>query len=81
MYTEEQKGRMRVRPGITGLAQIKGRNEIPWSSRIKLDNWYIDNYSLLLDFKIIFLTFFVVLTGRGLRQDQKSEEVEDFQAH
>jgi undecaprenyl phosphate N,N'-diacetylbacillosamine 1-phosphate transferase len=78
LYNSEQRGRLRVRPGITGLAQVKGRNQLPWSSRIMLDNWYIDNYSLLLDLKILLATILVVITGEGLRQDQSLEEVEDF---
>lgn len=77
-YDQEQMRRLRVRPGITGLAQVRGRNDLPWSARIKLDNWYIDHYSLLLDLKIVLATIYVVITGKGVRQDQSLEEVEDF---
>lgn len=55
-YTEEQKRRFTVRPGITGYAQINGRKQTPWVTRIKYDLFYVDNFSLLTDIKILFLT-------------------------
>lgn len=55
-YTEEQKRRFAVRPGITGYAQINGRKQTPWVTRIKYDLQYVDNFSLLTDIKILFLT-------------------------
>lgn len=55
-YTEEQKRRFNVRPGITGYAQINGRKQTPWVTRIKYDLYYVDNFSLLTDIKILFLT-------------------------
>jgi serine/alanine adding enzyme len=56
-YSEADRRRLAVLPGITGWAQIKGRDEIPWPKRIELDVWYIENWSLRLDLEIVFLTF------------------------
>ena len=56
-YSKEQNRRHDVLPGITGWAQINGRNAISWEERFKLDVWYVDNWSLFLDIKILFLTF------------------------
>lgn len=61
-----KKQRVKVKPGLTGLAQINGRNSIPWEKRIEYDLYYIERYSLLLDFYIILKTPFVVLSGRGV---------------
>ncbi len=60
-YDDFQRKRLVVRPGITGWALINGRNKLSWEERIKLDIWYIENWSLWLDLKIIFKTFIVVL--------------------
>ena len=57
LYSEEQNRRHDVRPGITGWAQINGRNSIGWDEKFKLDIWYVDNRSFPLDIKILFLTF------------------------
>lgn len=65
-YTESQRGRLRVKPGLTGLAAIKGRNAIPWAQRIEMDNWYIDNWSLWLDLKILAMTPWKVITKQGI---------------
>jgi lipopolysaccharide/colanic/teichoic acid biosynthesis glycosyltransferase len=65
-YTEEQARRHEMRPGLTGLAQISGRNELPWDQRFELDVWYIDNWSMWLDLKILVATLGRVLTGRGV---------------
>ena len=65
-YTEEQKERHNVRPGITGLAQINGRNNLEWEERLTLDVWYSKNRTIFLDLKILFLTFFVVLKREGV---------------
>jgi undecaprenyl phosphate N,N'-diacetylbacillosamine 1-phosphate transferase len=65
-YDAEQWRRLLVKPGITGWAQINGRNAIPWEDRIKLDVWYIDNWSLWLDVKILGRTFKTVLKREGL---------------
>lgn len=66
LYTNEQSRRHCVRPGITGWAQVNGRNNISWEEKFKLDIWYVDNSSLLLDIKIIFLTISKVLKRTGI---------------
>lgn len=65
-YTADQRERLRVRPGITGWAQINGRNEITWDERIELDRWYFHNWSFGLDLKIILRTIVVVVRGNGV---------------
>jgi len=65
-YSEEEARRNRVKPGITGWAQINGRNKISWGEKFELDNWYIDNQSFLLDIKILFLTCWKVLKLEGI---------------
>lgn len=61
-----ERRRMLVRPGLTGWAQVTVRNSVPWSERIKLDLWYVENWSLWLDLKILWRTAGAVLGGRGL---------------
>jgi lipopolysaccharide/colanic/teichoic acid biosynthesis glycosyltransferase len=65
-YTERQRGRLHVKPGITGWAQINGRASLPWAERIELDLWYVEHWSLALDLKILARTLGLVLSGRGL---------------
>lgn len=65
-YTEFEKKRLKMKPGITGWAQVNGRNLLSWKERIKLDIWYIENWSLWLDFKILLMTPRVVLSRQGL---------------
>jgi lipopolysaccharide/colanic/teichoic acid biosynthesis glycosyltransferase len=65
-YTERQRGRLSVKPGITGWAQINGRASLPWSERIELDLWYVERQSLALDLRILWRTAGMVLTGQGL---------------
>jgi lipopolysaccharide/colanic/teichoic acid biosynthesis glycosyltransferase len=65
-YTERQRGRLSVKPGITGWAQVNGRTRLPWSERIELDLWYVEHRSLWLDVRILARTLTMVLTGRGL---------------
>jgi hypothetical protein len=65
-YTPEQARRHEVRPGITGLAQIRGRHMLEWEERFKLDVWYVDHWSLALDFEIMRDTFRQVLFGKGI---------------
>jgi lipopolysaccharide/colanic/teichoic acid biosynthesis glycosyltransferase len=65
-YTERQRGRLAVKPGITGWAQVNGRTELPWDERIELDLWYIEHRSLRLDAVILWRTARMVLGGHGL---------------
>jgi sugar transferase EpsL len=67
-YSPEQARRHEVRPGITGWAQVNGRNAISWEKKFQLDVWYVDNYNLLLDLKILFLTIKKVLIREGISQ-------------
>ena len=60
LYSDTQKKRHDVKPGITGLAQIKGRNKLKWKERFEIDVWYVENQNFLLDLKIVFLTIFKV---------------------
>jgi lipopolysaccharide/colanic/teichoic acid biosynthesis glycosyltransferase len=66
LYSPEQERRHAVRPGITGWAQVNGRNTISWEEKFKLDVWYVDHQSLWLDHKIIFLTAIKVLLREGI---------------
>lgn len=66
LYSKEQYRRHEVRPGVTGWAQVNGRNAISWEEKFKLDVWYVDNRSLWLDIKIIFLTIKKVLIRDGI---------------
>jgi lipopolysaccharide/colanic/teichoic acid biosynthesis glycosyltransferase len=65
-YTERQRGRLSVRPGITGWAQVNGRASLPWHERIELDLWYVEHASLRLDVRIMWLSVRMVLGGHGL---------------
>jgi lipopolysaccharide/colanic/teichoic acid biosynthesis glycosyltransferase len=65
-YTERQRGRLGVRPGLTGWAQIHGRASLPWHERIELDLWYVEHASLRLDLRILWRTLRMVLGGHGL---------------
>jgi sugar transferase EpsL len=65
-YNDVQRRRMEVRPGVTGWAQINGRNAISWEEKFALDVWYVDNQSMWLDAKIIFRTFFKVFARSGI---------------
>lgn len=66
LYTPEQARRHEVRPGLTGWAQINGRNAISWNEKFAFDLWYVDNRSLLVDLKILWLTLRKVLTRHGI---------------
>lgn len=68
-YSTEQSRRHEVYPGITGWAQINGRNALSWEEKFKLDVWYVDNCSLALDLKIIFLTAWKVLCRHGISHE------------
>jgi lipopolysaccharide/colanic/teichoic acid biosynthesis glycosyltransferase len=69
LYNEEQRHRHDVRPGLTGWAQINGRNAISWEEKFKLDCWYVEHISLLLDLKIIFMTALKVFRREGISSE------------
>jgi lipopolysaccharide/colanic/teichoic acid biosynthesis glycosyltransferase len=66
LYTPEQMRRHEVKPGITGWAQVNGRNAISWEEKFRLDVWYVDNRSMLLDLKIIWMTIWQVFARTGI---------------
>lgn len=68
LYSQSQIRRLLVLPGVTGWAQINGRNAISWEKKFNLDMWYVDNQSTWLDLSILFKTFFNVVTGKGVTQ-------------
>jgi lipopolysaccharide/colanic/teichoic acid biosynthesis glycosyltransferase len=69
LYNDEQKRRHQVKPGITGWAQVNGRNAISWEEKFKMDVWYVENQSFWLDMKILWLTIRKVLVREGINQD------------
>ncbi len=69
LYNQTQKRRHDVRPGITGWAQVNGRNDISWTKKFELDVWYVDNLSLSLDIKIIFKTIYKVFKREGISKE------------
>lgn len=77
LYSSEQARRHEVRPGVTGWAQINGRNSIPWEKKFEMDVWYIDNQSLILDIKILLLTVKKVLVRSDV-QEGGQDQVESF---
>lgn len=70
LYNSFQKRRHEVKPGITGWAQVKGRNSITWDEKFEKDIWYVDNQSFWLDVKILFLTILVTLKREGISANQ-----------
>jgi len=79
-YTPAQARRHDVRPGITGWAQINGRQNIKFSERIKYDVWYVDHRCMKLDLKILFLTLYRVIQREGVKSGQDVQEVDDLGA-
>lgn len=77
LYTSEQARRHEVRPGLTGLAQIKGRNALSWEDRFTFDVWYVDNWTICLDVKILLATILLVLRRRGVAAEG-SETMPEF---
>lgn len=77
LYNKEQARRHEVRPGITGWAQVNGRNAISWEEKFKYDVWYVDHQSILLDIKILFLTVVKVFKSEGINQ-QGQATIEEF---
>jgi len=71
-FSEEQNRRHKVKPGITGWAQINGRNAINWEKKLELDAWYVDNQSFLLDLKIIIITVYKVFRRDGINHEGDS---------
>jgi sugar transferase EpsL len=69
LYSPEQARRHEVRPGITGWAQVNGRNALSWDAKFRMDVWYVDNRSFFLDMKILLLTLYAVLGRKGISQD------------
>ena len=69
-YSPEQARRHEVRPGITGWAQVHGRNQVSWEDKFAYDVWYVDHRSLLLDVKILFMTVLPVLFARGIASSE-----------
>ncbi|MBW4637296.1 MAG: sugar transferase [Gloeocapsa sp. UFS-A4-WI-NPMV-4B04] len=80
LYSPEQARRHEIKPGITGWAQINGRNTITWEEKFNLDVWYIDHWSLWLDLKILLLTVWKVLQREGISQAGHAT-IEDFQGN
>ena len=70
-YNFKQARRHEVKPGITGWAQVNGRNSISWEEKFELDVWYVDNPSFILDIKILFLTIKAVLSSKGVNASDK----------
>ena len=69
LYNERQAKRHNVKPGITGWAQVNGRNAITWKEKFELDVWYVENQSFLLDLKILFMTVLKVFKSEGINED------------
>ncbi len=72
LYNEEQIKRHNVLPGLTGWAQINGRNNLSWSEKFKLDVWYVENWNLMLDIKIFFITIYKVVKRDGINKEGQS---------
>ena len=72
LYSSKQARRHEVKPGITGWAQVNGRNAISWDEKFDLDVWYVDNQSTLLDIKILYMTIIKVITRSGINQDRQA---------
>jgi lipopolysaccharide/colanic/teichoic acid biosynthesis glycosyltransferase len=70
-YTDRQRRRLEVKPGITGWAQVNGRTSLPWPERIELDIWYVENRSLALDLKILARTVKLLVSGQGLYSEDR----------
>jgi lipopolysaccharide/colanic/teichoic acid biosynthesis glycosyltransferase len=80
-YTPEQARRHEVKPGITGWAQVNGRNALTWEQRFALDTWYVDHWSLWLDVRIIILTLWKILLREGINQPGQATAQEFMGSH
>jgi lipopolysaccharide/colanic/teichoic acid biosynthesis glycosyltransferase len=69
LYSPEQARRLAIRPGVSGWAQVNGRNAISWEEKFKLDVWYVDNRSFWLDIKVIYLTLKKIIVRDGISAD------------
>ena len=67
LYNEQQKKRFLVRPGVTGWAQVNGRNKISWQKKFELDVWYVENHNILIDLKIILMTIFKIFFNKDVQ--------------
>lgn len=76
LYNDFQRRRNEVKPGITGWAQVNGRNSISWERKFELDVWYVDNFGLWLDIKILFLTIIKVLKSEGINEEGQATSEE-----
>jgi len=77
-YSAFQARRMEVKPGVTGWAQVNGRNTLSWEEKFALDVWYVDHRTFLLDMKIVVMTFFKVLARSGAERDKNVPPLEEF---
>ncbi len=80
-YTPEQARRHEVKPGITGWAQVQGRQDLPFSRRLELDVWYVDHQTFWFDLKILWLTLTIMFRGSGVRSGQDVRLVDDLGLH
>ncbi len=81
LYSPEQARRHEVRPGVTGWAQVNGRNTITWTEKFKLDVWYVDNISIILDIKIVFLTVKNVISRKDINSSSDKVGSVGFNGH
>jgi len=79
-YSPFQARRMEVKPGVTGWAQVNGRNSLSWEEKFALDVWYVDHHSFWLDMKIVVMTFFKVFARSGINSD-KAATMEEFRGY
>jgi sugar transferase EpsL len=79
-YSPFQARRMEVKPGVTGWAQVNGRNSLSWEEKFALDVWYVDHHSFWLDMKIVVVTFFKVFARSGINSD-KAATMEEFRGY
>ena len=77
-YTQEQAERHSVLPGITGWAQVNGRNALPWEEKFELDVWYAKNWSMRLDIMILVKTLLIVFEGKGINREDQATNIEFF---
>jgi sugar transferase EpsL len=77
-YSAFQARRMEMKPGVTGWAQVNGRNLLTWEEKFALDVWYVDHSTFLLDMKIVVMTFFKVLSRAGAERDKNVPPLEEF---